>query len=781
MLGGGVGQVGASEREAQFPSGTDETQLRRGLDGAQLLSGLNEAQREAVTHAGGPLLVLAGAGSGKTRVLARRAAWLVAGGEEPRGVLCITFTNKAAREMRERVAALVGPGALDMWVSTFHAACARLLRQEADEIGFPRNYTILDEDDQRDLVREVLADLNLSERRWPVGMVLSLLSRAKDRLETPEDMARRGGEGDEALARIYAAYQEKLRRHDALDFGDLILYAVQLLEGRAEVLARYRRRFRHVLVDEYQDTNHAQYRLVRALAGEHRRLFCVGDADQAIYGWRGADYGNILHFTRDFPDARVVRLEENYRSTAAILSVADQVIRHNRLRPERSLRPRREGGRRPVWWTARDELHEAALVAEEMVRLHLEEGRPWGHFAVLYRTHAQSRVLEEVLLRRGVPYVIVGGFRFYERREVKDVLAYLRLVVNPRDRLSFQRVVNAPRRGIGPATLARLESFALARGLELEEALARVGEVPGIMPPQARALAGFHELILELRRQAAALPVYELLQEVMARTGYRRWLLEEFGDEGLSRTENLDELLTVAREFERGALAAADGGTAGRDGAPPAGEGATGQDGARPAGEGAEAGLDAVARFLETVALASGADEETGGERVSLMTLHAAKGLEFPVVFLTGLEEGVFPHLRSLESQEGLEEERRLFYVGLTRARDLLYLLDARCRTLHGAPRDNVPSRFLAEFDPDLVERRTAEDRAALRPHGSPADGAGGRGGAGRSAGGGAGDGAGRSAGDGAGSSVGRNAAGGAWAAGLRSGRAGAAGGWGEP
>lgn len=657
-----------------------------------LLAGLNDAQQEAVAHAGGPLLILAGAGSGKTRVLTRRAAHLIRQGASQYRILCITFTNKAAREMLERIEGLVGPQARDMWVCTFHAACARILRREAEQIGYGRNFVILDADDQEAVAKECLKDLNIDEKRLPPRAVVSAISRAKDTLVGPEEYQRRAHDFRTLqIAGAYKLYQHKLHENNALDFGDLILLTVELLQGDAACLAAYEEKFEHVLVDEYQDTNHAQYRLIQLLAGKRRNITVVGDADQSIFGWRGADISNILDFEADYPDARVIKLEENYRSTRPILDAASQVIGRNRLRRDRDLWTRRPGGDPVQVFLARDQHGEASFVAEEIQRLRLA-GRQWPDFAVLYRMHAQSRVLEAALMQRNIPYTVVGGVKFYERKEVKDMIAYLRLVANPRDRLSFQRVVKVPRRGIGAVTLARFGEFAAKGGFDLEEALARVEDAPALAGAPARQLALFRDLLADLRRQAEFLSVFELIQEIMGRTGYREELAREGGIESLARIENLDELLSVAREFERNG--------------PPAGW--------------PEGGLAALQAFLESVALVSEVDAfDHEQEAVTLMTLHSAKGLEFPVIFLTGVEEGVFPHFRSLEEEGEMEEERRLCYVGMTRAMDRLYLTHARERTLFGLTRNNPPSRFLAEFDPGLAERSGWDGGAGSVPAGS--------------------------------------------------------------
>ncbi|EKP94546.1 ATP-dependent helicase [Thermaerobacter subterraneus] len=636
-----------------------------------LLADLNPAQREAVTHPGGPVLVLAGAGSGKTRVLTRRVAYLLEQGVAPHQILAITFTNKAAREMRERVEQLVGAGARDMWIGTFHASCVRILRRDGYRIGYDRNFVILDEDDRRAVLREVLKERNLSETRYPPNAVGAAISAAKNQLLDPEQFAARYRDFyRQQVAMVYAAYQQRLERNGAMDFDDLLMQAVRLLEEAPDVLAYYQRRFVHILVDEYQDTNHAQYRLLRLLAAGHRNLFVVGDPDQSVYRWRGADITNILRFEEDYPDARVVRLELNYRSTASILGAAQAVIEHNTQRKEKQLRSVHGEGARVVVFGAADEHDEAWFVAREMERLHAE-GHEYGEMAVLYRTHAQSRVVEETLLRRGIPYRIVGGLKFYERKEVKDILAYLRLAVNPEDRISLRRVINVPRRGIGEATLARLEAYLDREGAGLLEALAAAETIPGITRPQAAALLAFGGVIADLRAAAENRPAYDVIALALERTGYREMLEQEQTPDAMTRLENLKELLSVARDFER---------QRGPGDAP-------------------------LVDFLAEVALVSDVDQlEEGARAVSLMTLHSAKGLEFDVVFITGMEEGVFPHSRSLDDPQELEEERRLCYVGMTRARQRLYLCFTRQRTLFGATRRQVPSRFLEEADERYLE-----------------------------------------------------------------------------
>ncbi|MBX6377697.1 MAG: UvrD-helicase domain-containing protein, partial [Clostridia bacterium] len=655
----------------------------------ELLDDLNEAQQQVVTHPGGPLLVLAGAGSGKTRVLTRRVAYLLLKGVSPHRILAITFTNKAAREMRDRLVELVGPVAQELWVSTFHSACVRILRRHAEAAGYGRNFVIFDTDDQRTVVRNCLRELGLNDRQWPPGAVLAAIGRAKDALLDPDALrARARGFRDHQLADIYERYQEALRRNNALDFDDLIAVTVRLLEEHPDIGEAWADRFQHICVDEYQDTNRAQYRLVRRLAERHRNLLAVGDADQSIFGWRGADLTNILDFEADFPDARVVKLEQNYRSTGTILAAADQVIARNRMRRERRLWTQRGSGEPIGLIEAWDEVEEAEAVAGECQRLVLAEGYRWGDIAVLYRTHAQSRPFEEVFLRRGLPYRIVGGLKFYDRKEVKDLLAYLRLIVNPADAVSLERIANVPRRGVGPASLGRLSAFAAQAGLPVGLALERASEVPGLGGGQAAALAALGRLLAEWRRLATALPPFELIQDVLDRSGYREALVAEGTLEAQTRLENLEELLTVAREFQ--AL--------------------------QPDGN--------LEDFLAAVALVADTDmHQEGEDAVTLMTLHASKGLEFPVVFLAGMEEGVFPHARSLDEPAELEEERRLCYVGMTRAQDRLYLSYARRRTLFGGLREAPPARFLREFEPSLtvpvLQRGGAGGRAGTaRPDG---------------------------------------------------------------
>jgi DNA helicase-2/ATP-dependent DNA helicase PcrA len=641
-----------------------------GADARALLATLNPDQRDAVLHVDGPLLVLAGAGSGKTRVIAHRIAYLVARGVDARRILAVTFTNKAAGEMRERVAAiLAGPrgGGRIPLVATFHATCARILRAEIQHLGYPRSFVIYDEDDRLTLVRQCYRELGLDERALAPAAAVARISRAKNQLLGPEalrDAARGPREAD--VARLYARYAARLRELGALDFDDLLSLTVELFARHPEVLGYYQELWRYVLVDEYQDTNAAQYRLLRQLTGVHRNLCVVGDPDQSIYRFRGADLRNILDFERDFPGCRVVRLEQNYRSTGRILEIAAAVIAHNQARKDKTLWTENARGEPARLFRARDEGEEALWVARTVAELRAS-GRSLDGIAVLYRMNAQSRVLEDAFRVAGLPYHIVGSVRFYERKEVKDALAYLRLVTNPADDLAFRRALAVPPRGLGRGTLARLEELASATGASLLATAARAaGELSG---RPGRALGEFVRLIGQLAAVAAAPgPLGQRVAAVIDGAGLREALRREGTAEAEGRQENLAELVVAAEEFA-----------------------------ARP--EGGDLGA-----FLDSVALIADVDElEDVRAVVTLMTLHSAKGLEFPVVFLTGLEEGVFPHGRALEDEDGIEEERRLAYVGLTRAKEQLFLSYATERRLGGYAGLRDPSRFLLEMPAEGV------------------------------------------------------------------------------
>ena len=659
-------------------------------DPERLLEGLNPQQRAAVVHEGGPLLVVAGAGSGKTKVLTTRIAYLLAArGVQPGEVLAITFTNKAAGEMKERVAALVGGRARMMWVSTFHSACVRILRAEAKKLGFTSTFSIYDQADAQRLMTLVCRDLDLDPKRFPARSMSNQVSDLKNELvdwETARDRAENVLQ--KQVAEVYATYQARLREANALDFDDLIMTTVNLLQAFPDVAEHYRRRFRHVLVDEYQDTNHAQYTLVRLLSTPVAELpaaeLCVvGDADQSIYAFRGADIRNINDFEVDFPNAQVVLLEQNYRSTQTILSAANAVISRNPERKDKRLWTDSGDGEPIVGYVADNEHDEAAFVAGEVDRLLDEEGVKHSDVAVFYRTNAQSRVFEEVFVRVGLPYRVVGGVRFYERKEVRDALAYLRVLANPADTVSLRRILNTPRRGIGDRAEACIEAFASRERIGFAAAVRRCDEVPGMAARSAKAVTEFADLMDELRALVEGnMPPAEVLEAVLDRTGYLAELAASTDPQDESRVENLAELVGVAREFSE---RVPDGG---------------------------------VSEFMEQVSLVADADTVPGeGDGVvTLMTLHAAKGLEYPAVFLTGLEDGVFPHLRTLGDERELQEERRLAYVGITRARQRLYLSRAHVRSAWGQTTYNPPSRFLDEVPDALVDWRRGESSVTAPP-----------------------------------------------------------------
>jgi len=681
----------------------DASHARRTPTPDELLEGLNEPQRAAVVHAGPPLLVVAGAGSGKTRVLTRRIAWLIAERKaHPGSILAITFTNKAAAEMRQRVEELVGRRARMMWVSTFHSACVRILRKEVTRFGFKSSFSIYDAADSRRLMTLVCRDLELDPKRYPPRAVLHWVSNAKNELVDEEQAAADAETDVERLyADAYATYQRRLREANALDFDDLIMTTVHLFQAFPEVRETYRRRFRHVLVDEYQDTNQAQYALVHQLCGylddtateaapvEPSELMVVGDADQSIYAFRGANIGNILDFEQDFPDARTILLEQNYRSTQRILTAANAVIGNNAGRKPKNLWSDAGEGDLVVGYVADDEHDEARFVSEEIDRLTDDKLARPGDVAVFYRTNAQSRVFEEMLIRVGMPYRVVGGVRFYERKEIRDALAYLRMLANPADEISLRRILNVPKRGIGDRAEACVEALAQQERITFFEALRRAGDAPGIATRSLNCITGFVEMVEELQSMVDAGERADvILEQALARSGYLKELEDSEDPQDETRVENLAELVAVAREFSD-------------------------EPGVAP--EGAEALSGTLAEFLERVALVADADqipdqpEEDAGV-VTLMTLHTAKGLEFPVVFLTGLEDGIFPHARSLGGEDSeLEEERRLAYVGITRARERLYVSRAVVRSAWGSPAHNPASRFLDELPTDLVDWRRTE------------------------------------------------------------------------
>jgi len=680
--------------------------------GEALLAGLNGPQRVAVTHVGSPVLIVAGAGSGKTKVLTHRIAHLLAARQvHPGEVIAITFTNKAAGELKDRVTALVGRRARLMWVSTFHSACVRILRAEHEHAGLKSTFSIYDADDSRRLMQLVARELDLDPKRYPARGLAAQVSNLKNELVDPEEFAgRAGGPHERALAEAYELYQRRLREAHALDFDDLIMTTVHLFQARPHVAGSYRRRFRHVLVDEYQDTNHAQYQLIRELVGDGTdgvapgELCVVGDADQSIYAFRGASIRNILEFERDFTDARTILLEQNYRSTQTILTAANAVITNNASRKPKRLWSDQGDGEPIVGYVADTEHAEADWAAREIDRLGDTGAARPGDVAVFYRTNAQSRVFEEVFIRVGLPYKVVGGVRFYERKEVRDALAYLRAVVNSDDTVSIRRILNTPRRGIGERAEACVEALAARQRISFGAALRHAGDAPGISTRAANGIADFVALLDGVRERLTTATPEEALEAVLLRSGYLTGLEESLDPQDAGRVDNLQELVSVAREYTERVEASAEAG-----------------------------GRATVAGFLEQVALVADADQVPVDDPehqgvVTLMTLHTAKGLEFPVVFLTGLEDGVFPHLRALGDTRELEEERRLAYVGITRARQRLYLSRAVTRSAWGQPAYNPPSRFLDELPAELTRWERTE--AAYTSWSGGGGGVGGRSGA---------------------------------------------------
>lgn len=636
-----------------------------------LFANMNAAQQEAIQCTEGPLLILAGAGSGKTRVLTHRIAYLLERGIAPWRILAITFTNKAAAEMKDRVAGLVGSRAKDIWISTFHAFCVRILRKDMEKLGLTKNFVIFDTGDQSALVKNCLKELNLDEKHYAPQAVLAGISSGKNRLLNPEEFRREAdGFFQEKVADVYALYQRRLRENNAVDFDDLLMLAVELLRDHADVRAKYQEQFQYILVDEYQDTNHTQYKLIQLLAGRHRNICCVGDADQSIYKWRGADISNILDFEEDYPRAKTILLEQNYRSTQNILHAANAVIQHNRGRKPKKLWTANTEGELLTYYNAQDEADEAYFAATEIIRLEREKTFRFQDMAILYRTNAQSRIFEETFMRLGIPYVIVGGTKFYERKEIKDIMAYLRVISNPADAIALQRIINVPRRGIGDTTVGKLNAMAQQLNINLYQVLQRVDEVPGLTARARNPIGEFIRLMDRFIAARETMTVLELIERIQTDTGYVRQLEEERTIEAQGRLENLKELLSVAQDFMRNSE---------------------------------DKSLDA---FLSQVALVSDLDTvEDATDAVTLMTLHSAKGLEFPVVFLSGLEEGVFPHARTLQSDDEIEEERRLCYVGITRAEQKLYVTHAWRRMLFGNTQFNLPSRFLRELPEELMDK----------------------------------------------------------------------------
>lgn len=643
-----------------------------------LLDGLNREQQQAVQHTEGPLLILAGAGSGKTKVLTVRIAYLLAQGVNPYEILAITFTNKAAKEMKSRVEGLVGDVANRIWLSTFHSFCAKFLRFELDNfLGYNSNFTIYDTSDSQVVIKAALKALNLDDKYYPVGAMISAISDAKNKLMFASDYRKQARDFyQQKVADVYEYYERELRKNNALDFDDLLLVAVKLLQSNAAVLDKYSKRFKYVMIDEYQDTNHAQYLLAYLLSSHWKNIAVVGDADQSIYAWRGADIQNILDFEKDYPNCTSIKLEQNYRSTKIILDAANAVIDNNEGRPEKNLWTDKVEGAKIQHFTAQSEHEEAAFIGDTIVKKHDIHGVSYGDMAILYRTNAQSRVLEEALIKRALPYTMVGGTKFYDRKEIKDVLAYLRVLYNPFDDLSLLRIINVPKRSIGATTVSKLQDYARENGTSLFMTLTQLHLVDTIKGKTKEKLEEFGILIFTLVAEMDDKSVLDILEAILDRTGYLAQLEESTDPQDQARAENIGELLSVAKDF---------------------------QD-TNPTGT--------VEDFLEQVALVNDVDSfEQEESKVTLMTLHAAKGLEFPIVFLGGLEEGLFPHSRTLMNPEEIEEERRLAYVGITRAEKELYISNATTRTVFGRTSSYLPSRFIDEIPAELVDSLRAKRR----------------------------------------------------------------------
>lgn len=646
-----------------------------------LMQGLNEPQQRAVACLQGPLLIVAGAGSGKTRVLTFRIANLLEHGVPPYRILAITFTNKAAREMRERVDALIGDAAQDVWLSTFHSFCARFLRMELEHYGrYAKNFVIYDAADSKGLIRECLKELNIDEKHTAPGAVQAHISDAKNRLlDVAAFTAQATDFFAEQVAKIYALYQSKLQENNALDFDDLLMLTVELLTKNEELRTKYQKKFQYILVDEYQDTNGAQYAITKLLAAEHRNICVVGDADQSIYGWRGADMRNIMNFEKDYPETTVILLEQNYRSTKNILAAANAVIENNLTRKKKELWTDNPTGDRITIYEGATEKNEASYIVREVERLHTMFHVKYGDIAVLYRTNAQSRNIEEAFYATGVPYAMVGSVRFYDRREIKDIIAYLRVIYNPRDTLSLLRIINVPRRGLGPTSIARMMETAEEYRISLFEVITDaqlLSMIPKLSAKVKLALEEFAAMVFTFMGQLGTRPIHEIVEDVIETSGYAAALEEEKKEDNRDRLENLREFISVAKNFD----------------------------------DGAAEGENGLADFLAQIALISDVDQtEQSDGTVTLMTFHAAKGLEFPAVFMAGMEEGLFPHSRTLLDDTEIEEERRTCYVGITRAERRLYLTYARQRTIYGRTEMSRPSRFLAEIPEELVEHKEAD------------------------------------------------------------------------
>lgn len=639
-----------------------------------LLDNMNTEQSEAVRTTEGPLLIMAGAGSGKTRVLTHRIAYLLdEKGVSPYNVLAITFTNKAAREMKERVEKLVGEEAQVIWMSTFHSMCVRILRRDADRIGIERNFTILDPTDQKSVIKDVLKTENIDSKRYDPRMFLSAISNMKNELKTVEDAEIEATDFmSDMVARVYAGYQRQLSRNEALDFDDLIMTTINLFKRVPDVLEYYQNKFQYIHVDEYQDTNRAQYTLVKLLADKFKNLCVVGDSDQSIYGWRGADIQNILSFEEDYPNARTIFLEQNYRSTKVILNAANEVIKNNTERKPKGLWTANQEGKKINYYQAQSESDEAQYVVKEIMRQQRENNKSFNDIAILYRTNAQSRVLEETFMKSNIPYTMVGGHKFYDRKEIKDLLSYLRLIANSNDDISLQRIINVPKRGIGPSSVEKIQAYARQNDLSMFDALAEADFI-GLTKKVTKQAIDFYTLISNLIQEQEFLEVSEIVEEVLNKSGYKEMLERDQTLEARSRLENIEEFMSVPMDYEKNT----------------------------PLEE------QSLINFLTDLSLVADIDEADIENGVTLMTMHSAKGLEFPVVFIMGMEESIFPHIRSILSDDDheMEEERRICYVAITRAEEELYLTHATSRTLFGKTQYNSASRFLKEIPEDLLNK----------------------------------------------------------------------------
>lgn len=654
-----------------------------------LVKNMNTEQSEAVRTTEGPLLIMAGAGSGKTRVLTHRIAYLLDEKDvSPYNILAITFTNKAAKEMKARVEQLVGEEAQVIWMSTFHSMCVRILRRDADRIGIERNFTIIDPTDQKSVIKDVLKNENIDSKRFEPRMFIGAISNLKNELKTPEDAQKEANDfHSQMVATVYKGYQRQLSRNEALDFDDLIMTTINLFERVPEALEYYQNKFQYIHVDEYQDTNKAQYMLIKLLANKFKNLCVVGDSDQSIYGWRGADIQNILSFEEDYPDAKTIFLEQNYRSTKTILNAANEVIKNNTERKPKGLWTANTGGDKINYYEATTERDEAEYVVREIMK-HQRNGKKYSDMAILYRTNAQSRVLEETFMKSNIPYTMIGGQKFYDRKEIKDLLSYLRVIANSNDDISLQRIINVPKRGVGPSSVEKIQTYAVQNNISMFDALGEVDFI-GLSKKVTQECIAFYEMIQNLIKEQEFLEISEIVEEVLVKSGYRDMLDREQTLESRSRLENLDEFMSVPKDYEENT----------------------------PLEE------QSLINFLTDLSLVADIDEADTESGVTLMTMHSAKGLEFPIVFIMGMEESLFPHIRAIKSDDDheMEEERRICYVAITRAEETLYITNATTRMLFGRSQSNMPSRFLKEIPEDLMESHSGSKRQTIQPKAKPA------------------------------------------------------------